>query len=207
MVMNQPTKRWTLQETQAGVQVVLPSKKRFFTLLWVIFWLLAWGYATGHVVYLWAIMTFGSTLDLLNIPPLDDEGVNYALLLGMVCIFPFLVILLGMGGIGTYSFLWQLAGKEIIEVNNENLAITRQIFNWRTTKEYPLKTAIELRLNSKKPNSIDTIRGIRKLLGKDGIIALDYEAKTFCFGLEIDKTEAKEIISEIQKHLPNQNTG
>ena len=205
--MKPPANRWITQETRTGVQVVLPSKKRLLTLLWFLFWLLAWGYATGHVVYLWAVMTYGSALDLLDIPPLDVAGVNYALLMGMICIFPFLVVLLGMGGIVIYSFLWQIAGKEAIEVNDKNLIITRQIFNWKTTKEYPLKNAMDLQLNSKKPNSIGTIRGIQKLLGKDGIITLDYEGKTFRFGLEIDETEAKQIIAEIQKHLPNQNTG
>ena len=205
--MNSPVNRWTSQETQAGVQVVLPSKKRLLTLLWFVFWLSAWGYATGHVIYLWTVMTYGSTLDLLNIPPLDNAGVNYALLMGMICIFPFVVILLGMGGIVLYSLLWQIAGREIIEVRNENLAITRQIFNWKTTKEYSLKNDIKLRLNAEKPNSVDTIRGVRKLLGKNGIIAFDYEANTLRFGLEIDETQAMQIISEIQKYLPNQNTG
>ena len=205
--MNSPVNRWTSQETQAGVQVVLPSKKRLLTLLWFVFWLSAWGYATGHVIYLWTVMTYGSTLDLLNIPPLDNAGVNYALLMGMICIFPFVVILLRMGGIVLYSLLWQIAGREIIEVRNENLAITRQIFNWKTTKEYSLKNDIKLRLNAEKPNSVDTIRGFRKLLGKNGIIAFDYEANTLRFGLEIDETEAMQIISEIQKYLPNQNTG
>ena len=207
MLINPSVNCWTSQETQTGVQVVLPSKKRLLTLLWFAFWLLVWGYATGHVIYLWAVMTYGSTLDLLNIPPLDNAGVNYALLMGMICIFPFVVILLGMGGIVLYSLLWQIAGREIIEVRNDNLAITRQIFNWKTTKEYSLKTDIKLRLNTEKPSSVDTIRGVRKLLGKNGIIAFAYEAKTFRFVLEIDETEAMQIITEIQKHLPNQKTG
>jgi hypothetical protein len=171
------------------------------------FWLVAWAYGTAYVAYFWGIMAYGSTLDLLSLPPLDRESTNYALLVGTICIFPFLVIFLGMGASAIYSLLWQIAGKEIIEVNHQHLIITRQIFNWKRAKEYPLKIANQLRLSSKKSSSIDTIRAARKLLGKDGLIMFDYGSKDFRFGLGIDEVEAKQIISVIQRYVPSQSTG
>ena len=38
-------------------------------------------------------------------------------------------------------------------------------------------------------------------MGQDGMIAFDYDSKTIRFGLEIDETEAKQIIVALQQRL------
>lgn len=118
----------------------------------------------------------------------------------------FLLAMLAMGAVAIYGFLWLIAGKEIFEANPKSLSVSRQIFGWKRTREYSAKEVKDLRPTTKQ-SCFAPARSVQKLLGLNGMIAFDYGAKTFRFGLEIDEAEAKQIILAIKEGLAQQNAG
>ncbi len=111
-----------------------------------------------------------------------------------------------MGGVVIYDFFWLIAGKEVIETNSKVLKVSRQIFAWKRTREYVTSDVKDLRVTTKQ-SGFGSGRSLQKLLGLNGMIAFDYGAKTFRFGLEIEEAEAKQIILAIKEWLPQQNAG
>lgn len=200
MPIKPPSPRHTVQELENGIRVTLPSKKNAFRLVWFGLWLLVWGYMAGSIFYVWAVL-IGVATGLLGDTSSDS---NPAVLMSIVCILPFLIALLGVGGVVIYSFLWQIVGKEIIEANANLMTLTRQIFGWKKSGEYSSEMVRDLRVNPQQPSAFAPIRSFQKLVGQDGLIAFDYGAKTFRFGLEIDEAEAKQIVSVLQQRLPQQ---
>jgi hypothetical protein len=117
-----------------------------------------------------------------------------------------LLFLLGIGLPAIYQFFWQLTGKEIISVNRTVMSITNQIFGWKKFYEYGIMDMKDLRASTPQQDLFVRAK-ILQFSKQNGMIAFDYGSKTFRFGLDIDEAEAKQIVSEIQERLVNQNTG
>jgi hypothetical protein len=205
MPIKPPAPRHFVENLAHSVRVTLPGKKGLFKIVWFCIWLLGWLYMTGSVIIFLAVMMGGAT-GLFGVYSPDATS-NSGFLIVIACLIPFLIALLGMGGIVIYSLLLQIVGKEIIEANSQTLTITKQIFGWKNFKEYATEAISDLRVNTQQLSSIPPIASIQKLLGQDGMIAFDYGAKTFRFGLEIDEAEAKQIIFVLRQHLPQQKAG
>jgi hypothetical protein len=190
-----PTPRHTVEKTASSVEVILPSKKNIFSVLFIFLWLLGWGF----MLFFYAVV-FGGIM-FAFMPDLQING-------GFIVIATFVLILLlallALGLIGFYNFFWLIVGKEVFEANPRILSVSRQVFRWKRTQEYSANEVKDLRATTYQfgfsPN-----KTIQKLLGMNGVIAFDYGAKTFRFGLEIDEAEAKQIISAIKEGLQQQD--
>jgi hypothetical protein len=126
----------------------------------------------------------------------------------MVSIFflLFFLALLAMGAFGIYRFIWLIAGKEVIEANSNLLKISRQTPVGKNVREYLAGGVKGLRVIAQQ-SWYSPLKRIQRLLDSNGMIAIDYGAKTFRFGLAIDEAEAKQIILAIKEGLPQQNAG
>jgi hypothetical protein len=205
MAIKPPLPRHFVETLGHNVTVTLPCKKAISKIVWLCVWLLVWLYMTGILIVVLATM-IGVAIGVLG-DTSPDVGSNRVFLIPIACLIPFLLTLLGMDGTAIYSLLWHIIGKEIIEVNSQTLTITKQIFRWRSSKEYISESISDLRVNNQPLSSFPPIKGIQKLLGQEGNIAFDYGAKTFRFGLEIDEAEANQIISTLYQHIPLIKTG
>jgi len=113
-----------------------------------------------------------------------------------------IAFMLFIGGSGIYWIIWKLAGKEIIEVNNQALAITKQIFKWKRKSEFSTSLVENLRVNTIKPNRFTApYRAIQSMLGHDGIINFSYNRKSIRFGLDISEDEGSQILSLIKSRM------
>ncbi len=178
------------------IRITLPSKKNIFQLLWSVAILILWGYMIGSVVYIFSTIITVSQLAMSD-PQLS--GARSLPLMSLVCLLPMFLFFLGIGVLAVYSLIWQIVGKEVIEINAQMLVITRQILGWKRLREYSTEAVKDLRLNTQHLNAYVPIRSFQKILGQDGMVAFDYGAKTVRFGLEIDEAEAKQIINALQK--------
>lgn len=131
----------------------------------------------------------------------SEMQVGDGLIVMGVFLLIFLLALLAMGAVIIYALFWLIAGREVIEADSKVLKVSRQIFSWKRTSEYSANEVKDLRA-SVKQSVFGPMKSIRKLMGLDGIIAFDYGAKTFRFGLEIEEAEAKQIIFAIKEALP-----
>ena len=111
------------------------------------------------------------------------------------------ILLLALTASYIYRTLWWIAGREVVEAGPDILKVARQIFGWRSIREYRAAEVKDLHTTVEQSGSV-LLTSIRRLWGLDGRIAFDYGAKTFRFGLEIEEAEAKQIISVIKVYLP-----
>jgi hypothetical protein len=125
----------------------------------------------------------------------------------LLCLVPFLIVLLGMGAFAIHTALWQMSGKEVIEATPQDLTVSRQVFRWKWSKVYSSDRIRNLRTNTQKLSMFFPRKRIRRFIGGPGMIAFSYGRKTPSFGLDISEEEAEQIIVTLQGWLPQQNAG
>jgi hypothetical protein len=202
MPIKPPSPRHIVEHNEDYVQVILPSKKNYFHIAWHGLWILMWLFITGSALIFAPIFVLPFIADIFsnsgNVSPGSIGAVIFVVLFFTV----FFVFLFGMGSVAIYSFFWQIVGKEIIQVNNEVMRVSRHIFRWKRVSEYAIESVLDLRVSIPHQSYFGFFQNFKKLLGKNGLIALDYGAKTFRFGLEIEEAEAKQIVSVLQQRYP-----
>jgi len=202
VIRKPPPPRHTVEKLNDSVRIILPRKKNIFRLLWFGIWLLFFGFVISSVFYILVLMIGGVTGLLGDVSA--DTGNNIAFIVPIVTLLGLVIILLLMGGMGIYAFLWQIAGKEIIEVNLQSLKLSRQIIRWIRSNSFSLESVSDLRVSQPRWE-MTQLSPIRTLPRHNGMIAFDYGAKTFRFGLDIDEAEAKQIISAMRPYLVNKS--
>jgi hypothetical protein len=203
MPITPPAPRHIVEKSISSVRVTLPSKKSIIHILWFCLWLFGWGYMVYGFLYFAGMMYQAVELGKTATPEIQ-MGSGFIIFGGFFLII--FLVLLAMGAVAIYAFLWLIAGKEVIEAETKVLKVSRQIFAWKRTREYSASAIKDLRPTTKESGFAPT-RSIQKLLGLNGVIAFDYGAKTFRFGLEVDEAEAKQIIVAIKEGLAQQNAG
>ena len=187
--------RYKVQQLNDGIQIVLPSKKNFFRIIWFVLGLAMWLYMTGSVVYITSLLIIGL-------------GSNNGMWIFIGFLAFILLFLVSLGAYVIYSLLWQFTGKEIIIVKNDVLRISRQVFNWNKFLEYSIRSVSDLRASTPQQSVLFTsIKIFKNISGQNGMIAFDYGAKTIRFGFEIDEAEAKQIVSVLQESLSKSKAG
>ena len=194
MPIKPPAPRHSSYQTDEVLQITIPSKKKFLQIFIYGLWLIMWGFMTG-------LSTFLLTFSILSAIKETNSGMwIFAMFITFMLLF-----LLGIGLLAIYQFLWHLTGKEIISLDSAVMCITNQIFGWKKFYEYGIMDIKDLRASTPQQDLFAHTK-ILQFSKQNGMIAFDYGSKTFRFGLDIDEAEAKQIVSEIQERLVNQNT-
>jgi len=91
-------------------------------------------------------------------------------------------------GWGVYVFLWQLLGKENIEVTHDAISIQRAIFSLGKNKRYLASHIQDLRVSPvfHDHNMLGWNRASELWCTSGGFLAFDYGSKTFHFGSGVD---------------------
>ncbi len=173
--------RYQCQNSANGLTITIPSKRNWFIILFLGFWLIGW--AVGELSAIGDIFsssrtTVGAFGGLFMIGWLGAWTVG--------------------GAFAIYSWLWQIAGVEEIVISHDSLKISKKIPLWTRTKEYRLQDVTSLRV-SPSPSPYPGKMDFWGITGEQ--LAFDYGAKTVRFGPGIDEAEAKHIITEMQKVL------
>jgi len=166
------------EEGPAGFSVVIPARKRWFAILFLVFWLGGW--AVGEIAALRQIVSGG-----------EVSGANLFLLF-WVCGWT-------LGGLwAAYNVLWMLAGSERITIASGALVIRKQACGIGRERAFDLSEASGLRVNR---DGVKASMGSGGLtvpgIGAFGVIAFDYGVKTVRFAEGIDEAEAAMIVNEL----------
>ena len=176
-----PGRRSTVEDTPDGLKIVIPTKKNWFIIIFMGFWLCGW--LVGEIV---APTTFFS-----EEMPASGRFFMIAWLGGWT-----------VGGcIAIYFWLWTLVGKEIV-VGNPHLTIKRDVFGYGRLKRYESSSVKGFRLSPPQFNPWDFQSGLRFWGMGGGLIAFDYGSSTIRFGNGIEEAEASTILDEIAGRLP-----
>jgi len=128
-----------------------------------------------------------------------DEGIDYLLLFWL-----FSWILGGMAILG--FVLWNLFGKEEINISSRYLELKRSLFGLGRKRQYDIKNVLNFRFNEISGN-IFSLKARMAFWGMgEGKIKFDYGMKSPSFGLGLEDAEANYIIKLIREKLPVSNS-
>ena len=186
--------RFRIIDTAEGIGILIPSKKNWFVIIFLTFWLIGW--AAGEIFVTGMLIRGISSLGTSD-GQVSDMGTFGGL---------FTLVWLGAwtagGAFAIYTWLWQVKGVEIITVSFAGLTICKKTPVWTRKKEYRLSDVVTLRISPSASSMWNMSAGMEYWSITGGIIAFDYGAKTVRFGLGVDEAEAKQIIKEIQIRFP-----
>jgi len=195
--MKSLTHRYSIENFGNKIQVTIPSRKNILYFVWFTVWLIVWGYATSSLFFIWELMIRGAT---------ETNG-NGVIMMVIICLVPFLIVLLGMGAFAIHTVIWHISGKEIVEASSQALTVTKQVFRWKWSKIYSAEKIGDLRTNTQKLSMFLPRKRVRRFLGGPGMIVFDYAGRTASFGLDISDKEAEQIILTLKEGLPQQKAG
>jgi hypothetical protein len=167
----------TISRTTGTLEIIMPSKKNIFIILFLPFWLAGWAYA---------LVAVGKNIIAPN------QGTTF-----------FAIFWLGGwivgGGFALVVWLWSIMGKEIVSVNSSFMKIRKGIGSLLLSKTYNIQDIKNIRIvessGSFQRSPFDDLISFRKI----GTIAFDYGMNTFRFASGIDEAEAKHIIETLRQ--------
>lgn len=170
--------RSIISDSPDGLRIIIPTHRNWFLLLFLSFWLCGWAF--GEVTAL-------NTLFRSNTPT------NGALFLTVWLTF----WTLG-GGFAIYAWLWNVAGREVLLINEQTLTTRREVFGRGRPNVFDRTHLNNLRISPIAYNPWDWKTSLYFWGIGGGTIAFDYGAKTYRFGTRIEEAEAKQIIQAIK---------
>lgn len=173
--------RGQVERTATGLKITIPAKRNIFVVLFLGFWLIGWSF--GEVAVL--IQVFSAE----KAPKI------------------FLFAWLGgwtVGGVfAIYAWLWNIKGKEIINITRSELQHIHQLPIYKRSKEYDLSSITNLRAQEQNISIFGSRNGMEFWGISGGSIAFDYGRSTHKFGAQLDQAEAAHIINEIKQFNKN----
>ena len=167
--------RATVSSELGGVQVVIPAKKNIFIILFLFAWLGGWFFGEAS-----AIRSFAE-------PKGQELGFTAFWLLGWTV----------GGAFAALTWLWNIAGREILRFGSGKFTYRRAIGPLGLTKTYDLTHMKDLRAVP-APSVFQSNRGLGVWGLTGGQIAFDYGASTVNVGAGVDEAEAKTIVQSVK---------
>jgi hypothetical protein len=100
-----------------------------------------------------------------------------------------------------YVWLWNVAGRELIEVRVGSVRLSRQVLGWGRARDYVAEHIQDLRVSPQTRSSWLGWQHSGSPFALSGQLAFDYGARTIRFG-DADEAEARQILAEIGQRFP-----
>jgi hypothetical protein len=171
--------RSRIEEGSGGLRIVIPSRGNWFAFLFLTAWLGGWVF--GEVAAISSLLGVG--------PMRGSRGGG-----GPGAFLAFWLLGWTVGGaVALYAWIWILAGREIVRLDGQTLAISREPIGLPRNREFDWGQIRNLR--------VSLSRDPRSALLEPGTIAFDYGAKTYRFGNGLDEAEAAMLIDEVRQRF------
>ncbi len=162
--------------------VTMPSHRQWYQILFLCLWLCGW--AVGEL----------STISELLLSQNSIQEFDRFMLLWLIG--------WTLGGLFAIStLLWQLAGKEVVEINGLGIKLSRRVWGVGWSQQYAAADIEDLRVSPQPATHYRRSRSLYYWGSNEGVIAFDYGAKTIRFGGGVEEAEAKQIVKTIQQHF------
>lgn len=154
-----------------GLQIVIPSRKNVFRLIYYMLFMGIWGYAISFTIQ---FIDFEVFFPLIWLAMWTLIGLVY---LSNIC--------------------WGLFGKETLILSGGKLHFKRGVWGFGLNRMLELSEVENLRIDPEYEESLFN-RHFRPDYYRTGMIKFDYGSRTYLFGLALDEAEAKKIIGLIE---------
>lgn len=175
--------RYTVESSVEGLRAVIPARRNWFILLFLIAWLGGWFF--GEV---------SAAGELLNPKDKTPSGFLAFWLLGWT-----------IGGVFCFgTVLWQLAGREVLTVSASALVHRVEVFGLGWSRAYRATDVKNLRATDYSSNPFTNQRAWFPPVGGSGYgpIAFDYGARTIRVAPALEESEARMLVRELAQRLP-----
>lgn len=177
--------RAKINETIGGFSIEIPPNRNWFVIIFLTGWLGGW--VMGELFALGAITGF------------LGDGFESA---GSFFILFWLIAWTVGGFFAIRTWLWMIAGKEIISFNSNELRIDKRGAFFYSPKVYDLREVKNFALNPS--NNFDNFFGMNSnrdmwSLGSNGIFKFDYGFKTIKIANGLDEAEGRFILEKIKE--------
>ena len=180
--------RAVIENHGSGLHITIPARAEPFTTAFLGIWLIAWAFGEIFVPYSFLI-------------GLSDKPVPVSAKLFV------LVWLAGwtLGGLYALSiFLWNVTGKEFIELAATTLTRRKQIPIFSRSKEYAVASITNLRAAAPQAQAFWPLAinvNMTPLSFRDGTLAFDYGRDTHHLASGLDEADARYLIAEMCKRV------
>ena len=174
-------------DTARGFKIEIPAKKNWFMIIFMTGWLGGW--VMGELFALGAVTGF-----------LGDSFESA----GSFFILFWLIAWTSGGFFAIRTWLWMIAGKEILSFNRNELIIQKKGAFLVSPKTYDLREIKNFQINSiSSSNSFFGNNSNRNMwnIGGDGVLKFDYGLKTIQIASGIDEAEGKYLLGKIKSKL------
>jgi len=175
------TGRAIINDNYDGMEIIIPAKKNWFVLVFLCFWLCGW--------------VVGETFAIREVTGLGGHGAPDGFLTIWLCGWT-------VGGVFAFSTLWwNIAGKEIINIQQGVLTINKKGAIFKRLKSYDLNQAKNFRaLEDPDINNGFGRSRQASLLNPacNGTIKFDYGMETVKFGDKLYQAEGDHILGRLR---------
>ena len=185
--------RYVVTHQDGTLRIILPSRKQGLTIIPAGLFVVAWA----------AIMLVVAVGAVLGLVQLLAHPETLAEELFPLIFFTLWIGLFSVGGLtALYTTVWNLAGREVIDVSRQRLRLSRVIPGWGRSRDYLAEHIRDLRVSPQFIPRLYRYRINLFSLGEGrGQLAFDYGARTIrC--IDADEAEAKMILAEIRQRFP-----
>ena len=191
--------------SKISITSVKPILAFGFWAVWFVMWLWMTGSlgAITMMVYMLFLIPSSAASEMPAPPALDvnSPASQAAIVILIIAYVFFLAVLLKFFFRFVVSVMWHAVGKEVIEVNGLEIKLAKKIGNVGFEKSYFVKEIRSLRF---APKGLKSFSG--KIISSGAPkIAFDHNLHEIGFASDIETSEAKEIISLINKTLQTAN--
>jgi hypothetical protein len=176
--------RFRSEVTPEGYRVVIPARRNWFVLVFLMAWLGGWAFGE-----------LSASSELLR--GADKSGVGF---------LSFWLVGWTVGGIfAAAALLWQIAGREIIAIESGNFSYRVEALGLGRTRSFRASEVKSLRSTDYAVSTFANQRNwIPPVIGSGfGPVAFDYGARTFRVAPSLDEAEAKLLVAELSARLPD----
>jgi hypothetical protein len=171
-----PSKPRAVVSHDAGLlKIVIPARRQWFAMIFLSFWLCGW--LVGELTALFILLSG------------KFKGPPTAFLVFWLAFWT-----LG-GTLALLNVLWMAAGREVITLEGPRLVIRQEILGRGLTRTFDVFQIRFLR--------VSPIGRRGAFPFGPGVIAFDYGAKTYRFGIMIEEAEASLLIERLLGYLPS----
>ncbi len=184
--------RFTIQALDFSTRFTVRTGKLNCSSLFLAIWLCGWAF--GEIFA--AISVVNGVLQSITSGESSLDGSWLGLLVWL------LFWTIG-GGTALVVFLWQVTGREVIEISHDEFKIGRKVVGLGPSKSYNPINIDNLRLDESQPagSSSSTRFGAVRSLG-EGRLVFDYGSAQVRFGSGLDLNEGRLFLAEIQRRYP-----
>ncbi len=181
MIIKPEQNRAVIRQDGGTIFIDIPSTKNIPVMLFLSLWLVGWAFGV-----------YTATLSLMKSHPA-----------GGMFILVWLAFWIFGGCFAGGTILWNLFGKESIQLDGQFISIKQHVFGIGKLKQYQVSDIKQLRIVA-LPEALMKINGaFNNMPGITGRLAFDYGSKTYSFARDIDEAEAKEILKKILMRHPS----